>query len=518
MRERIAQAIKQALAAMGAGEAPFVVERPAALAHGDYATNAAIVAKVDAQELAAKLHIEGVEKIEVVGKFINFFLSREALIPKIQSFPQLYAGKTVLVEYTSPNLFKPLHIGNLIGNILGESIARLFQATGAEVKRINYPSDIGLTVAKGVWGLSKTKGDPTDIAALGAAYVAGNAAYEDGSAKAEIDEINTALYENSNPEWSDLRKKGIATSLAHLDGLCARLGTTFDTEFFESESGPVGRDIVRANIGKVFEESDGAVVYRGAHTRVFLNSRGLPTYEAKEVGLFELKTKAHPNFDISLTVTGSEQKDFFAVVFDAIAKLFATQTAGKVLRHISNGFLRLTTGKMSSRLGNVITGESLLEDLTEAARGREDVAVGAIKYAVLKSGSGKDIMFDPEKSLSLEGDSGPYVQYALVRARALLRKAADAAVTQHVTSESAILERLLIHFPDVVARAAKEMEPHHVATYVTELASVFNGWYAHERAIVDGKISGHTLKVVEAVERTLAQGLRVLGIPAPEEM
>jgi arginyl-tRNA synthetase len=174
---------------------------------------------------------------------------------------------------------------------------------------------------------------------------------------------------------------------------------------------------------------------------------------------------------------------------------------------------------MSSRLGNVITGESLIADLTEAARGREDVAVGAIKYTVLRSTSSKDILFDPEKSLSLEGDSGPYVQYALVRTRSLLREAKNANVDEAKPHTGGVLlRRSLVHFPDVVARAAVELEPHHVVTYVTELASLFNSWYASERLIVDGVVSADALMLVQAVEKTLAKGLDVLGIPTPQEM
>jgi arginyl-tRNA synthetase len=517
IRERIEEAIH---AAVGDGVS-FVVERPRSLEHGDYATSAALVTKTDAAELAAKIGtIEGVEKVEVAGKFINFYLSRTALVPKEETIEQLNVGKVALVEYTSPNLFKPLHIGNLIGNILGESIARLLERTGADVKRINYPSDIGLTVAKGVWGLVKSGANPADISALGAAYVAGNAAYEDGSAKTEIEDINTALYENSNPQWSDLRTKGIETSRMHLDALCKKLGTTFDKEFFESESGPLGRDIVRAHIGPVFEESEGAVIYRGAHTRVFLNSKGLPTYEAKEVGLFDVKSKAYPNFDMSFTVTGNEQKEFFGVVFEAIQKIFPERMQGKLLRHISNGFLKLTTGKMSSRLGNVITGESLLADLTKAARDREDVAVGAIKYVVLRSGNGKDIIFDPEKSLSLEGDSGPYLQYARVRAKSLLEKIKEAGITsgtEDMPAQATALERVLLHYTDALTRAARELEPHYLTTYLTELAAAFNSWYASER-VIGGQHPHYGAFLTSAVERTLREGLETLGIPVPEEM
>lgn len=515
MKDKIEQAIKKVLPGT-----TFMVERPRDIAHGDYSTNAALVAKADPRELAAQLKIDGVEKIEVAGKFINFFLSREALVPKEQKISQLNAGKKILLEYTSPNLFKPLHIGNLVSNILGESVARLLEYTGATVVRINYPSDIGLTVAKSIWGLQKLSLSPHDIAELGRAYVAGTESYE-GAAKQEIEAINKALYEDTDPVLSALRAAGIATSRKHLDELCARLGTTFDKEFFESESGPIGRDLVRANTGAIFEESEGAVVYRGEqdglHTRVFLTSQGLPTYEAKDLGLLKLKLGQYPDFDITITDTGPEQTEYFKVLYAAARKVLPELT-GKTLEHIAHGYLKLTSGKMSSRMGNVITGESLLADLTKAARGREDVAVGAIKYTVLRSGSGKDIIFDPEKSLSLEGDSGPYLQYALVRARSLLRKAAEATVAKSVAPQVMALERVLIHFPDVALRAAKEMEPHYVVTYLTELSAAFNSWYAAERIIVDGTVAGYTLELIKAFEQTLAKGLQVLGIPAPEKM
>jgi len=508
------------------------------MAHGDYATNAALVGKVGAQALADKLKIEGVEKVEVVGKFINFFLARQELVPKEQEIPQIYAGKLTLVEYTSPNLFKPLHIGNLISTVLGESIARVYEATGAEVKRLSFPSDIGPTIAKGVWGLQKLNLDPSDIAQLGQAYVTGNEAFEnDEAGKKEIDEINTALYEDSNPQWSELRRKGIETSRKSLDELCSRLGTVFDKEYFESEAAPIGKNIVLSHLEDgIFEKSDGAVVYPGErdglHTRVFLNSKGLPTYEAKDIGLFDLKRKAYPNFDITITDTGPEQAEYFKVLYAAIRRVFP-DTAGKTLLHSAHGMLKLTTGKMSSRKGNVITGESLLVDLTQAAKekmqGRdlkdadktaEQIAVGAIKYAILKQGSGRDIIFDPEKSLSLEGDSGPYLQYARVRAVSLLRAAKEAAVvagTQDAPEHASVLERTLIHYPEQVARAAKEMEPHYVTTYLTELAGAFNSWYASNK-VIGGPNPHYGVYLAAAFERTMSQGLHVLGIPAPEEM
>ena len=518
IRQRIEEAIR---AAVGGG-VKFVVERPRSLEHGDYATNAALVAKINPEELAGKLKIEGVEKIEVKGAFVNFYLSRAALVPKEEKIPQFNAGKKILVEYTSPNLFKPLHIGNLVSNILGESVARLLERTGATVKRINYPSDIGLTVAKGVWGLQKLNLDPHDIAQLGRAYVAGTEAYE-GAAKKEIEAINKALYENSDPALSELRTRGIETSRKHLDELCARLGVKFDKEFFESETGPVGRELVRTHMTSVFEESDGAVVYRGEqdglHTRVFLNSQGLPTYEAKDLGLLKLKLDAYPDFDITVTDTGPEQAEYFKVLYAAARKVLPA-LSGKSLAHIAHGYLKLASGKMSSRMGNVITGESLLDDVTAAARGKEEVAVGALKYMVLRSGNGKDIIFDPEKSLSLEGDSGPYLQYARVRAKSLLEKIKTAGIsagTDDMPAQAGALERILAHYVEVVGRSARELEPHYLTTFLTELAAAFNSWYASER-IIGGEHPHYGALLTEAVERTLREGLETLGIPVPEEM
>jgi arginyl-tRNA synthetase len=519
MRAQIEQAVKAALGV----EVPFVVERPGDFAHGDYSTNAALVAKVDAKELAAKLRIDGVERVEVVGKFINFFLSRAAIIQEVENtkgIGQTHKGKKILVEYTQPNPFKEFHIGHLMSNAIGESLARLLETSGAKIERANYQGDVGPHVAKAIWG----KMQMPDLS-WGKAYTYGSEQYE--AHKDEIDQINKKVYDKSDDNVNALYDRGRKESLAHFEELYKILGTKFDHYFFESETGPLGLDLIKKH-PELFEQSEGATVFHGAHTRVFVTSKGLPTYEAKELGLAELKQKKAPS-DLYVTVTATEQNGFFEVVFEAIQKIFPA-LVGR-LTHRSHGMMRFADGKMSSRTGNVITGESLLRDLIVAAKekmqGRElkdvektaeEIAVGAIKYTVLKQGSGRDIIFDPDKSLSLEGDSGPYLQYAHTRARSLLRKAAEATVTQFVTPHSKILERVLVHYPDVIERAAREMEPHYVTTYLTELAGEFNAWYAAERMIVDGQVSGYNLKLVTAVANTLDQGLHLLGIPAPEEM
>ena len=549
--------LKNALAKLGIHAGEVTLSHPDELSHGDYATSVALAAAKTANKnpkaLAEKIveamgEVDGVGKIEVAGPgFINFTLERgyfPSQLKRILDGADRWGrndhvkGYKVMVEYTDPNAFKPLHIGHLMSNAIGESLARLTAFSGADMRKANYASDIGLNVAKGVWGAKKAKADLTDLAALGKAYAVAHEAYEnDARAKEEIDAVNKALYEDSDAELSKIRSQGVAASLKHLYEICDVLGTKFDYEFLESQSAPLGKELVLKNTPGVFEESDGATVYKGEgeglHTRVFLNSRGLPTYEAKDIGLIELKRNSFP-FDLSIIVTSVEQKEYFKVVKAAAEKLFP-ELKGKLM-HVPHGFLTLTTGKMSSRKGNVITGESLLEEMRAKAFEKMEVrelgedkqaiadavAVSAIKYRILKQTTGKNIIFDPDASLSFEGDSGPYLQYSHVRAQAVLRKAETEKVPATIvnySSEPSVLERLLYRFPEVVFRSAKESEPHYVTTYLTELASAFNSWYAQGK-IVDSSDpnSPYMVAVTKAFATTMKNGLWLLGIQAPEKM
>ncbi len=559
MEAVIRAAITDVLKELGLPEAVFTIEHPKILDHGDYACNVAMVLgkqvgqspREIAQQLLTKLdgQIEYVDKMEIAGPgFLNFYLSRDFFSAEAARVLEEGAGwgehdaevdEVVLFEYTSPNLFKPLHIGNLVGNIIGESFTRLFEMAGADVRRLNYPSDIGLTVAKGVWGLKTTGSDPSDIAALGNAYRLGNEAYEnDEAAKAEIESINRALYARTDESLNTLRDAGIATSRRSLTALCELLGTHFDTEITESQASAPGTEIVKAHIGTVFTESEGAVVYQGEkvglHTRVFLNSQGLPTYEAKDVGHFTLKQQAHPDWTQSIIVTGNEQTEYFKVLYATLRELFR-EIAQKNLEHIPTGFLTLTTGKMSSRKGNVLTGESLFAEVAEAARERasesraDDVdklanqlAVAAIKYQILRYSVGSNIVFDKEKALSFEGDSGPYLQYTYARCLSVLEKAKAVGVEPQLAPAPEtpyVLERLLYRFPEVIEEALAERAPHTVVTFLTELAGEFNSFYAHEM-IADKNDSNAPYKALltSAVAITLKNGLWVLGIEAPERL
>lgn len=538
----------------------FVVEHPGDVSHGDFATNIALSAAKQvgqnprqfAEALVAKLeaaNIPHISTIEIAGPgFINFYLSRDfftgataAVVSQGEAWGKndALAGEVVALEYTSPNLFKPLHVGNLVGNIVGESLARLHEASGATVVRFNYPSDIGLTVAKGVWGLLKTNGDPRDITQLGEAYRVGNSAYEDDiAAKSEIETINTSLYEGTSTELNELRALGVQTSREKLAALLQQLGTTFDHEITESEASTPGLDIVTDNTGGVFARSDGAVVFEGEkvglHTRVFINSRGLPTYEAKDVGHFTLKNAQEPNWTRSIIITGNEQTEYFKVVFAALRELFPEYNA-RSMTHIGTGFLTLTTGKMSSRKGNVLTGESLLADMEQAAAKKaattrtndvptltKQVATAALKYQILRYSVGANIVFDKEKALSFEGDSGPYLQYTHARIISVLIAADEAGISPSTDAAPATpyqLERILYRFPEVVEQSLQSLSPHHLTTYLTELAGAFNAFYAVEKiADVADDNAPYKVMLADAVRQTLQNGLQLLGCEAPERM
>lgn len=516
MKNKIENLIKEALESAGIAETSFVVEHPADLKMGDYSTNVGIkTGKTELifSHLGVQLPSE-VERVELAGPgFINFYLSKEffrnslkEIIEKGENFGknENLNGEKVMVEHTQPNPFKEFHIGHLMNNVIGEVIARTVLANGAEVKTASYHGDVGMHVAKALW-----KGD----------YVLGAKAFEeDAEAKREIQEINKKIYEKSDSELNARYEEGRKKSLEKFEEVYRRLDSKFDFNFFESESGEVGKEIVKENIGKVFEESEGAIVFKGEkyglHTRVFLNSDKLPTYEAKEVGLAKIKKEKYP-FNLSITITANEQDAFFSVVEVAIGEVFP-ELKGK-LKHLSHGILQFSSGKMGSRFGNVITAEELIEEVKQKTKGDEQVAIGAIKYMILRQAIGNDIIFDFEKSVSTEGDSGVYLQYAHARASSILEKADLSQPSPNLGEgggEVRMIERLLYRFPEVIERAGREYAPHYITTYLTELVSAFNNFYAQEKIL----LHPYRIDIAKAFKTVMKNGLTILGIPAPERM
>lgn len=522
---------------------------------GDYSTNVALELAVRlsdnpkniADKLADKLtSIPGIEKAEVAGPgFINFTLTSEKLAEGAASaldLPQNYQGQEIVAEYSDPNPFKVLHVGHLYTSIVGDAIAKILETAGAKVHRVNFGGDVGRHVAITMWSILRELGgeNPDKLADIPAErrakwlaemYVAGNKAFgAGGEMDDEVKELNKKIYQihEQSDHSSNLAKIYWTTrkwSYEYFDEFYARIGTHFDKYYPESETVEPGVKSVKENLGKVFEESDGAIVFKGEvhnmHTRVFINSQGLPTYETKDIGLL-MKKWGDYHFDKSVVITGNEIYEYMQVVLKA-AEQFAPELVQKTT-HITHGMVKLTGGtKMSSRAGNIIGAEDVLDAANEAnkkANHQEnfEVALGAVKYAFLKNRIGADIIFDTEESVNLEGNSRPYLQYAHARACSILAKS-DKQPKQGNDFDAAerSLARKLSEYPEVVLRASTELMPHHIAGYLYELAQIFNRFYESSRIINDPRESLR-LNLVKIYRQVLENGLNLLGIKAPEKI
>jgi arginyl-tRNA synthetase len=596
MKQEISSILTTILSNLGIKEPSVKLDYPESIEHGDLSTNVAMVyAKglgLSPKALADKIVVEfkkevGSVEVSVAGPgFINFKLKDEVFAGEIieiaksigMGFAEVkmaskkIGAKTeakkiqeVLIEYTDPNTFKAFHIGHIMSNTIGESISRLIEFSGAKVVRICYPSDIGLHIAKSIWAMEQHLGEiPSEAAPieertafLGKMYVEGTKTYDaDPTVKNEIDELNQAVYDKSDESVNALYEKGRQWSLDHFELLYELLGTKFDEQIFESDMAPVGLKVVKEHIkgtnendGGVFEKSDGAIVFKGEefglHTRVFINSRGLPTYETKDVGLNVTKFERHPDAVQSIIVTASEQDDYFKVLIKVIS-LIDERNGGKTT-HIGHGMLRFASGKMSSRTGNVVTADALIGDMKglvmekialrgfapdEADEISNLIAIGAIKYTILRQAIGGNVVFDSATSISFEGDSGPYLQYSAVRAASILEKAGGIIkqlnnltkeqsddLTQGKDVKVGVLEKLICRFADIADRARAEYAPQIVANYLIALAGAFNAFYANQ-TIIDEKdpLSAYRVILTRAFLKTMTQGLWLLGIKVPKRM
>ncbi len=566
----------------------FSVTRPKVESHGDYSVNVAMILwgqfsnqkfsnsqirspKELAEQIVEHLNKEQgisniVEKVEVAGPgFINFYLKTEFLVEEAKKALEAGYGKNeslarqkIMMEFTDPNPFKEFHIGHLMSNTIGESLCRIFEANGAVVKRVNYQGDVGLHVAKSIWGLQQKMEEDQKmmkdlqgetlkerIGYLGASYAYGAGQYEsDEDAKSEINHLNKTIYDGlALPEPSgslpegvmEMYHEGRAWSLEYFETIYEWLGTKFEEYFFESEEGPKGLKIVEEGLKKGVLElgESGAVIFKGEqyglHTRVFRNQLGLPTYEAKELALPRSKYERWA-YDKSFIITANEIDEYFKVLLKVLS-LLSPELAAKTT-HLSHGMMKLTTGKMSSRTGKVITGEGLLNELKEVVllkmgeRNIKDkelvadiVAVGSLKYSVLKQAIGGSIVYEPEKMTNMEGDTGPYLQYTYARTQSVIRKSqfSNSQILKlgtELNNEELSLIKWICRYPEVVQEAGEKYAPHMVALYTYELSTRFNYFYnQHQIANNDQRLA-----LTKMVSNVLKGGLGLLGIQAPEEM
>jgi arginyl-tRNA synthetase len=523
---------------------------------GDFATNIALQLggklhknpREIAVALAGKLHgQEGIAEVNIAGPgFINIKLSDRALIGIMDASPtKTYEGKTVVAEYSDPNPFKVLHAGHLYTTLVGDAIANLIENAGGNVHRVNFGGDVGLHVGKTMWAIIRELGAENAeklqevdknkrLEWISEQYIKGNSAYdEDESAKAEIKEVNKRVYQlhDQNDHGSGFAQIYWACRQWSYEGfekLYKQLQVMpFEKYYPESSTTSLCLKIVKEQQEKgVFEESDGAVVYKGEkdglHTRVFITSAGLPTYEAKDLGLAITKWQDY-HFDESIIITANDITEYMKVVFAALSHF--QPELPKRTRHLTHGIVKLKGGvKMSSRKGNILRAADILEAAAEAnkkATGNEDVGVtlGAIKYAFLKNRIGGDIIYDPEESVSLEGNSGPYLQYAYARASSILSKSESksAEPLSKLETEERALVRKIGEYAEVVEKATNELMPHHIATFLYELAQVFNRFYEKSRVIGDPREQTR-IKLVGSYAEVLKKGLGLLGITAPDKM
>lgn len=529
---------------------------------GDYATNIAMQLSGQlkrnprdvAEELVPLLFealMPDVQEVTVAGPgFINIRLSDRLILDQAVSAPvkkpNEYEGKTVISEYSDPNPFKVLHAGHLYTSVVGDAISNLIEAAGGKVHRVNFGGDVGLHVGKTMWAILQELGgenpeklhqiSPDERAGwMAKCYVSGTSAYEkDEQTKMDIIDLNKRVYRlhtdaDMDTPFAQIYWTCRQWSYDYFDEFYARIGTKFEKYYPESQTVPLGLATIKEQLQKgVYEESEGAVVFKGEshglHTRVFINSNGLPTYEAKDVGLMMKKWEDY-HFDNSVIITGNDIIEYMKVVLKSIEQ-FAPDLA-KRTTHVTHGQIKLEGGvKMSSRKGNFLRAADVLEAAAEAnkqASGRDDeqAILGAVKYAFLKQRIGPDIMYDPAESVSLEGNSGPYLQYAHARARSILAKAeghtATATSLNTLQPAERSLAREIGRYPAIIQKAVEDLMPHHVCTYLYELAQAFNRFYEHNRVLDDPR-ELERLALVALYANVLKDGLQLLGIHAPNHL
>ncbi|MFA5770444.1 MAG: arginine--tRNA ligase [Patescibacteria group bacterium] len=589
IKDKILKNLELTLKKLNIKDVTATLEKPANSDFGDYSSSLPLKLTkqlkknpmIIAEEIKNNFpKTEFIKKIEIVKPgFINFWIADQILVSNVNNLlkndvygkTSLLNNKKIIIEFTDPNPFKEFHIGHLYSNVVGESICRIFEANEAIVRRVCYQGDVGLHVAKSLWGLNKKmeidkiifknleeKTLEEKIEYLGQSYALGASVFEeDEKAKKEIIKLNKQVYDKDN-KIKEIYDKCKQWSLDYFESIYQRLGTNFQEYYFESAVGKIGLLLVEEYLKKgLFEKSKGAVIFPGEkyglHSRVFINSLGLPTYEAKELGLAPKKNEDWP-YDESYIITANEINEYFKVLIKVLTLI--SPDLGKKTHHIGHGIVKLPEGKMSSRTGKIITGEWLLntahkkswDKIQETTKTKfkgsyayfsskakvkpslqwstaEIIGVGAIKYAFLKQSIGKDVVFNFDESINFEGNSGPYIQYAYVRCKSVLNKAdfSNEAMKQlnniKINVDESNVLRIINQFPEVVQQAAIQLAPNLIANYLYELAQKYNYFYQKNKILESEEtIKQFRLMLTQATGKVIKEGLYLLGIKTVERM
>jgi arginyl-tRNA synthetase len=570
IKEQIVVLIKKAVMDLGISEndiPAFTLEHPDEMSHGDFATNIALMLakplKKSPKELADKIcekinqtKIEEIEKVEVAGPgFINFYLSpqyfasglaeilnkQENYGKKTKSFWSKFLNKKgeqkVIVEYSSPNIAKPFTVGHLRSTIIGDAVANILEFSGHKVIRDNHLGDWGTQFGKLIVALKKwssieaiEKSDKP-IKGLVDLYVRFHDEAEKDKALEDEGRAWFTKLEKGDKEAREIWQKCVNLSLKEFERIYKVLNIKFDTthgeSFYEDKMANVIVDVKKAGIAR---ESEGAYLIFFENEKypplMLLKTDGSSLYALRDLATDKWRKKEYGQNTIIINEVGMEQELQFKQLFEA-EKLLGYAKEGERV-HVAHGLYRFKEGKMSTRKGNVIWLDDVLNEAVERAGAinkdtAEIVAIGALKFNDLKREAKGDINFDWDEILNLKGDSGPYLQYACVRAKSILEKAKKEGIKAKINLSGDIapteLSKLLIRFPEVVERAGKEYAPHYLATYLTTLASTFSSFYAQETVVDKNDVnSPHKVALSEAFLFVMKNGLNLLGIKVPEKM
>ncbi|MBN3037653.1 MAG: arginine--tRNA ligase [Candidatus Diapherotrites archaeon] len=504
--------------------------------------------KENAEKLAKRIKASGlIREVRAVGPYVNFFADRDkmsaAVVKQALKDGSKYGSglrkkERVMVEFSQPNTHKSIHIGHLRNIALGDSLSRILSFNGYRVTKANYINDFGAHVAKTLWGYIKFhqhERPPENRGRwLGGIY---RDACQRLEADTEEDDVRTIQQrmESGDKEITGLWKRTREWSLSDFKRIYNELGVGFDEWFFESDVVGEGKDIVRDMLEKgVAKRDQGMVIidFDDLGVAVLERSDGTTLYMVADLALAKHKFEDF-GVDRSVYVVASEQKQYFQQLFKAL-ELWGFPQAKKCC-HLSYELVMLEEGKMRSREGQVVLYDDLAAEArrkalaavneknpdlsdNEKQRVAESVAVGAMKYEMLRVSNNKTITFSWDRALDFNGESAPYIQYAHARAKRILEKSGKKPKVGPVkTADELALTRAIAEFPDVVERAAKNYSPHLVANYAYSLANTFNHFYA-STPVIGSEEEVERLALVEATAVVLGNALKLLGVDAPDVM
>jgi arginyl-tRNA synthetase len=494
--------------------------------------------------------------IEAVGPYINLRMSDYAYsfaLKKILKEGKKFGkgkktGKEMMVEYFHANTHKGVHIGHIRNVSLGESVCRLLEFDGNKVYRANYQGDIGPHVAKCLWGfLNLHNGKAPEGKRgiwLGKVYSEASKKIEGNEdLERQVQDINMKLY-SKDREMTAIWKETRQWCLDDFKLFYKEFGVKFDEFYFESQTQEPGMEIAKDALKKGIAKLDqGAVIIdmkkEDLGVGIIITKEGYPLYHTKDLGLAKLKFGKYKDLDRSIHVVGKEQEFYFKQLFKMFERI-GFEKAARISYHLIYELVMLPEGKMSSREGTMVLYEDLKEKLLslvkEEVRKRHtdwdekkvsetaiEITLAAIKFTMIRREPNKQLIFDWDQALSLEGDSGPYLQYAYVRTNGILRKAEfkpDVSEGYAFTEHEKTLIKLLSQFPATTSSAASTLSPHVLCGYLLELAAELNRFYTTSRVLNAEKEDEREsrLAMIAATNTVLEGGLGLLGIGTPERM